>query len=213
MTLPLGTKAVNLGWGSTFAPGWINIDNSPNARLSKIPGARPFLRRIGVLSEAHYRVNWPKDVIIRDLRKPLPFADGSIDYVYASHLLEHLSRHEARQLLHELLRVLKPGGIVRLLVPDLSIEARDYLDALAANPHDDTAAPAFLERMRLSRGGRNPHLWMYDAPSFRSLLKDVGFTDVEVCAHQQGKVPNIDILDNRPDVSLRMEGARPGHMQ
>jgi hypothetical protein len=40
MPLPAGAIALNLGCGLSIAPGWINIDNSPNARLAKYPRLR-----------------------------------------------------------------------------------------------------------------------------------------------------------------------------
>ncbi|MEC7626757.1 MAG: methyltransferase domain-containing protein [Verrucomicrobiota bacterium] len=62
-----------------------------------------------------------------DLRQPLPFDDHSFDVLYSSHFLEHLGDPEARSFLRECMRVLKPGGILRLVVPNLEDIARDYL--------------------------------------------------------------------------------------
>jgi len=49
----------------------------------------------------------------------LPFPDESVDYLYSSHLLEHLSKEDANKLLKEAYRVLKKGGVIRICVPDL----------------------------------------------------------------------------------------------
>jgi SAM-dependent methyltransferase len=54
-----------------------------------------------------------------NLRWGLPFAAGAARFVYASHLLEHFYYHEAEALLAEIRRVLCPGGVVRLVVPDI----------------------------------------------------------------------------------------------
>ena len=72
MALPTGVKAVNIGCGLSIAPGWINIDNSPNARLAKYPPLRWMLWKAGVLSENHYRVEWPDSILINDVRRELP---------------------------------------------------------------------------------------------------------------------------------------------
>ena len=174
--LPASVKAVNLGCGITVAPGWINIDNSPNARLSKYPRLRWLLWKAGVLSDAHYSVPWPKSIVIHDLRKKLPFPNCSIDYVYTSHALEHLAAADARKLICEVFRILKPGGMARLVVPDLAYGAHCYVEALAKNPCDPNAAPEFLKWLQLSRSDvRDPHLWMYDAPSLSAVLTDTGF--------------------------------------
>jgi predicted SAM-dependent methyltransferase len=93
---------VNIGCGNRYLQGWDNLDFRP---------VEPQVQR------------W-------DLRKLLPYADGVVDLVYSSHLLEHLSPEQAEALLKDSLRVLKPGGIVRVVVPDLEALARRYLEAV-----------------------------------------------------------------------------------
>lgn len=206
---PQGTKALNIGCGTTVAPGWLNLDNSPNARLSKIPGARVLLNRVGLLSNSHLAVEWPKDLIVRGAGRTLPFRDGEIDFVYSSHLVEHLSRTDAARLLSNVLRVLKPGGVVRIVVPDLAAQARSYLSRLEANPLDALAAPAFLNGIQLSKPGhRDPHLWMYDEPSLIALLEEGGFADVTLCPPGKGRTPDLDLLDIRPEGSLHVEASK-----
>lgn len=166
MPLPPGVKAVNIGCGTYIAAGWINIDNSPNARLSKYPRLRWMLWKLGILSDRHYQVKWADSLVIHDVRKKLPFSDSSIDYVYTSHFLEHNSLSDARRLIGDVFRILKAGGVLRVVVPDLAIGARRYLDALQKTPSDPKAAADFLDWLQLGRpGDRDPHLWMYDATS------------------------------------------------
>jgi len=209
MPLSPGVKAVNIGCGASFAAGWINIDNSPGARLSKYPRLRWILWKLRILSDRRYRVTWPESVLIHDVRKRLPFADSSIDYVYTSHFLEHNSPSDAKKLIAEALRILKPGGVFRVVVPDLAIGARRYLNALERNPADPAAASDLLDWLQLSRpGDRDPHLWMYDAPSLTAMLRERGFANVVVCGFKQGRVPDCDTLDNRPDDSLYLEAEK-----
>jgi predicted SAM-dependent methyltransferase len=210
MALPNGVKAVNIGCGLTIAPGWINIDNSLNARLAKYRLLRWMLWRLRILSDRHYQIKWPRSVLIHDVRKRLPFPDSSIDYVYTSHFLEHNSLGDARQLITDVFRILKSGGVLRIVVPDLAMGARLYLDALRANPDDSKAAGDFLDWLQLNKPGvRDPHLWMYDAPSLSAMLTEAGFTDVSVCEYQQGRTPDCDILDNRIEDSLHVEAQKP----
>ena len=98
-----GLVRVNVGCGRVWHPDWVNLDHRP---------ASPEIRRF-------------------DLRQPLPFADATVDAVYASHVLEHLDRAEGRKLLAECRRILKPGGIVRIVVPDLEELCRFYLRQLS----------------------------------------------------------------------------------
>lgn len=210
MALQNGVKAVNIGCGLTIAQGWINIDNSPNARLAKYPLLRWMLWKFRVLSDRHYRVEWPRSIVIHDVRKRLPFPDSSVDYVYTSHFLEHNSFSDAQRLITDIFRILKTDGVVRIVVPDLAIGARLYLEALRANPADSKAASDFLDWMQLSKPGvRDPHLWMYDAPSLSAMLIKAGFTDVVVCGYKQGRTPDCDILDNRPEDSVHIEAQKP----
>lgn len=95
-------KKVNLGCGANFHPDWINID----------------------------AIKQHPSIIAFDLRKKLPFKSDSIDVIYHSHLLEHFESEKAREFLFECFRVLKPGGIMRVVVPDLEQIARLYLDNL-----------------------------------------------------------------------------------
>ena len=82
---------LNVGCGQRFHADWVNVDLVP------------------------------ADSSVRacDISKGLPFDDGQFDAVYHSHVLEHLDPAAGRALLAECLRVLKPGGVVRIVVPDL----------------------------------------------------------------------------------------------
>lgn len=94
---------VNLGCGSRHHSAWLNYD------IVGGPG-----------------------VIAHDLRQGIPLPDNSCDAVYHSHVLEHLRPVEAEGLLRECFRVLKPGGILRVAVPDLERICRAYLEKLEA---------------------------------------------------------------------------------
>src|SRR5581483_7471956 len=92
-----------------------------------------------------------------------PVATGSVDAVWSSHNLEHLYRHEVPRALAEFLRVLRPGGLLLLTLPDLQKAARhDLRPHRLARPgppvhgaqerlHRDDAAPA-AGRRRVCRG-------------------------------------------------------------
>lgn len=210
MPLPAGKVALNLGCGLSIAPGWINIDNSPNARLARYPWLRWTLWKLGILSDRHYSVEWSDSIKSYDLKKRLPYEDASVDYVYTSHFLEHLERTDSRRLMSEVFRILKPGGLVRVVVPDLALGARQYVAAIEADPDDANAANEFMDWLQLNRPElRDPHLWMYDAGSLARMLSEVGFADVVVCQYKKGRVPDCEVLDRRPDDSLHIEAAKP----
>lgn len=64
---------------------------------------------------------------LRAMMWELPFADNSVDRIYSSHALEHISKHDIARTLREWKRVLKPGGELELLVPDLEWCVRHWL--------------------------------------------------------------------------------------
>ena len=95
-------KYLNVGCGTRFDEKWTNLDYVP---------AHP-------------------SVLTCDIRTGIPFPDNEFDAVYHSHLLEHLRKDFAPVFLRECFRVLKAGGTIRVVVPDLERITRAYLDAL-----------------------------------------------------------------------------------
>ena len=75
-----------------------------------------------------------KEVIAHDLSKGIPFANETFDLVYHSHVLEHFPKAAAADFMQECCRVLRPGGILRVVVPDLEQIARLYLTSLEKAP-------------------------------------------------------------------------------
>lgn len=101
---------LNLACGSTYIPGdgWVNFDFAP---LS------PSVRQA-------------------DLLRPLPIREECADIIYTSHFLEHIPRDLVSGFLQECRRLLKPGGTVRIVVPDLENICRNYIAERDAGRHD-----------------------------------------------------------------------------
>ena len=113
---------LNIGCGMSPTPGWINYDNSPSVWMARWPMLATLLARLGLIDQhALAFVAFCRSHRIRhaDAARRIPHAGGTVEAIYASHMLEHLDRAEARAFLAECRRVLKPGGILRLAVPDL----------------------------------------------------------------------------------------------
>lgn len=123
---------LNLACGTRMHWGWNNLDFSPYARLRRRPFLTRILCRIRFVSEERNRRLLKVDpyIILWNLRKGIPFVDSTFDVLYHSHFLEHLERSAAAKFLRECHRVLKPGGVLRVVVPDLELLAKAYLESL-----------------------------------------------------------------------------------
>lgn len=93
---------VNCGCGSKYSKKWMNIDYNGDKRY----------------------------VIQHNLTEGIPLDDGTVDFIYNSHFLEHLTLAQANYFLSECYRTLKKGGVLRIVVPDMENIAREYLKIL-----------------------------------------------------------------------------------
>lgn len=199
---------LNLGCGLTVAPQWINIDGSLNALVSNLPsvfhklayrltGARSYY------SEAEYcRLLGQHVFVHHDLSFGIPFDDNTVACVYSSHFLEHLFLKDADFLLKESWRVLKPGGVVRICVPDLAYALKLY----ELGHKKEMLENYFFEKNDDSYYAR--HKYMYDYSLLSEALERAGFRGIRRCEFQQGGAPDLKILDQRPEETLFVEAFR-----
>jgi SAM-dependent methyltransferase len=110
---------LNLGCGARTHRAFVNIDHSYVMLMKGLWFLKPFIK-----------TPIPDSYLHHNLRKGIPFTDGSADVVYSSHVLEHLEPRESLLFMREIYRVLKVNGIIRIVVPDLEISAAAYLEAL-----------------------------------------------------------------------------------
>ena len=137
---------VNLGCGTRLHAQWVNIDMFPTA-----PGVRV--------------ANFIDDGV------PLP--DRSASCVYHSHVLEHLPLPVARRFLGECFRVLAPGGIIRVVVPDFEQSARDYVEV--------------LDRRRRGEDLRQEHRWLLIEMFDQMVRSEPGGEMVRMIVEETGK--------------------------
>ena len=191
-------SGLNIGCGLSGAAGWVNIDNSPTIPISRIPVLRRFAPP------------WPRDVRRIDVLKRFPFAAESIDYIYSSHTFEHFSYEAASDLLKNCHRALKPSGIIRVAVPDLS----KLVDGYLKDP-SPLASHAFIDRLMLRstvRGLFHPgahHQQMFDARSLLHLMSETGYNP-HVREFRVSAIPGIEQIEipERRDESLYIEATK-----
>jgi predicted SAM-dependent methyltransferase len=155
---------LHVGCGTIYKDGWVNVD---------LAGTRVDLA-------------W-------NLARPLPFDDGSVDAIFHEHLLEHLTYAQGIELHRRCLRVLKPGGILRIGVPDAGMVLQGYA---MAPPGDAGPWPTPLARVA-SLTYDSGHRSMYDAETLELSCISAGF--VRVTAHRFGEGD----LQPSPDSSER----------
>lgn len=235
-------KILNLGCGSKVSSNAavINMDWSILLRVKKnfiLSLFAPLLFR----GERWNRFQTlPQNIVVHNLARGLPFEDNSIDAIYHSHLLEHLDRDIARVLLIEIYRVLKPGGVVRVVVPNFEADCRAYLESIARCERDETyvdkhdAYIALLIEQSVRReasGSRKQnairrrienlllgdarkrgetHQWAYDKINLTVLLKRVGFRSPEVMNYETSSIPNWN--NYRLDLDADGNEYKPGSL-
>ncbi len=198
-------QKLHLGCFDIVVPGWVNTDVTPHIYLSRIPGLAFALFKIGLLPERRYRQHQQgifRQVSYLDVTRRFPYADGTFDYVYSSHLIEHLYRDQAVFCLGEIRRILKKRGVARISTPDL--------DGLVGS-YTPERADLFVESIFEAKQQRekNKHHWCYNELTLTQILNSAGFTDVRRYQFQQGLCIDLELLENRPG-SLFMEAVKPG---
>jgi predicted SAM-dependent methyltransferase len=156
-------RKLQLGTGEDVRDGWLNTD------VHDFRGTN--------------------EVVYMDARRPFPLPDASFDVVFSEHMLEHLTYADGQRCLSECLRVLRPGGRIRVATPSLERLARLYdgeltdvqrryvrwaVDSFAS----DVGAhlPGFVVNNFLRDWG---HEFVYDRDTLRHALERAGFVDVE----------------------------------
>jgi predicted SAM-dependent methyltransferase len=182
--LPVKDLCLNIGCGSRPMPGWVNIDA---ARGEKID-------------------------VVWDLRRGLPFPDQSCTAIFGEHVIEHIPKDGAELLLRECLRVLQPGGVVRLSTPDAGKFLRAYVNdpAFLSDPRFADPADTPMDRVNMMMREFGQHLWCYDIESISLLLKNAGFGSTVAQTFGVSSHPRMHGIDlpEREFESLYVEGIK-----
>jgi predicted SAM-dependent methyltransferase len=212
----MDSHRLNIGCGDTPSSGWINIDNSISIRLANYPLITKLLTFLKLLnSNQKNYIDFCKsnNIIWADVVQKIPFKDNSVEAIYTSHMLEHLDRDDARVFLLNAKKVLKPGGIFRISVPDFRMLIEGYMDHNSVDKFLEdslltiTAPKTIIQKINLLTTGLRHHQWMYDSRSLISLLKDCGFINVIEVSHNTSNIFNQNglNLEERSEESIYIE--------
>jgi len=156
---------LQIGSGPNLLMGWLNTD----IRLGLRSGGGSY--------------------VFLDATKRLPFQDETFDYVFCEHLIEHMGYGEARGMLRECLRVLKPGGKIRISTPDMrflmelynpektELQKRYIIRAVSKSlPEIGIHEDVFVINNFFRAWG---HEFIYDYKVLKGTLESAGFVGVE----------------------------------
>jgi predicted SAM-dependent methyltransferase len=171
---------LHLGCGGERKAGWVNVD---------------------LLGD-------PVDVAW-NLANPLPFEPASADAVFHEHLLEHLPPQAGAAFMRECYRVLKPGGILRVGVPDAGQLIRSYAGDRAyleeRHPGRPTAMLAVQELFYWHR-----HCAMFDTETLCLFFRASGFPDPCERKFGDSDIGQAPDTERRRAQTLYMEARKPG---
>jgi predicted SAM-dependent methyltransferase len=177
-------KRLNWGCGEHTACGWLNVDVKSGPRID----------------------------LSCDIREGLPLESDSTDYAVSIHALQELTIPELVPALAELGRVLRPGGVLRLVLPDLAKGIQAYLcgqDDYFQMDGGQARSPGgrFIVHMLWHGYSRT----LFTADFVEELLVKAQFQDVVECRYRQtaSQFPEIVQLDNRERESLYIEATKP----
>jgi predicted SAM-dependent methyltransferase len=211
----LGLRGIHAGTGRRLEHGWFNTDRNPIrdrggreaevGRLSLVDGDLYFFRH--------------------DSTEPYPVANGSFDWAYSEHFIEHLTLEEGIAWLSEIGRLLRPGGLVRVTTPDLGRYIKAYVDE--ADPFYEEnrkvlgALRRFQDREVPDRRGwmvnnifyNWQHRWIYDFGELKHALVSAGFDSGSVSrrSFSHGAIQEVARLDmpGRAFETIYVEASRP----
>lgn len=174
---------LHFGCGPRILPGWVNIDGW----------------------------NFPGTDFAADLRQPLPFSDASCRLIFTEHVFEHIDAEFRLPVLCEFLRVLQPGGTLRIVVPDCEQFVNAYIR------HDMAWFQAGLGWPAGGAEGLNKIFTMHthrvidDWESLSAALQQAGFSRIERSSFNASAIPELRIdceAPSRPLQSLFVEAQR-----
>jgi SAM-dependent methyltransferase len=221
--LKLSRKLLHFGCGpEATLTNWEDYDGSWNAKINTWPSVLKLLIHKTFFLNKTKIYKFPPHVRYLDLRNSLPFADKCADAIYASHTLEHLYYYDAKKLIKECFRILKPGGSIRIVVPNLNDFILEYLADQSKNAAMNLHCKLLYRSLYRSNSivyniynsltDFHSHKFMYDPPMLIELLSQYGFKNIFLSCFNQSKIPEVSQIETTervgPSKGFACEGER-----
>lgn len=184
-----GFTKYHLGCGPVLVPGYLNIDRFANLEPGRLYQQAQGAEIVHVLNH--------------DLAQGIPGRDGSLEVIYLCHFLEHLPYPAALGLLRQAHARLKPGGRLRVLVPDLELwidryhkNDTSFFDAYRRQIlGDDRAAYPTRATIFMAMLTGFGHQWAYDYKTLYGILRGIGFAEIRKTLFQESALPEIRAIE------------------
>ena len=168
----------HIGCGYTIGKNWLNYDSSSVAAIERVP----ILKMIIKLNSTKF----PKGVRYGNIVKNLLCEENTANNIYCSHVLEHVPLNDGKKMLKNIYRMLKTGGILRIVVPSLEERVEKYIQNKDAHSFIKSLGcfksnenENFVKKLRFLFGGSR-HKWMFDKNSLYDELRDAGFDNNKI---------------------------------
>jgi len=183
----------NIGCGHTVGKNWNNYDPSIFALIDQIPFFSNFFQN---------KTKFPKGIIYGNIVKKKFCKNNEADNIFLSHVLEHVDYQNGKIMLRNIYEMLKPNGVLRIIVPCLNFRISEYilngdadefmknLGVFNLNKND------FISSLRFYFGGSR-HRWMYDENSLIKILNLVGFTNIRKCKFNDSNIDAFNEIERK----------------
>ena len=190
---------LHIGCGANHLAGWLNTELCPHGRE-----------------------------IFLDATRAFPFPSGAFAYVYSEHMIEHISYAQARAMVRECFRVLEPGGVIRLVTPNLAFLAT--LLERELTPFQNAYIDYSVRQYAIEDGAGSGvhvfnhfmrawgHQFIYDQATLNRLVGEAGFVEVtagSLAESRHAALQGIAKVDRMPAgflaaESIVVEAQKPG---